>query len=131
MMQDNDSILSVLKLLIPSSIKNTYNITKEDIDNIKENQIGLYLRSAGSPIYQGNRIVKYDVDFSIRIHGKKNGQVQLSKDVNILETEVAVVNYKSNEVRILSLQLRGKAQNMGVNSSNIPVYQISYLVTLG
>lgn len=130
MIHSNDEILDVLKVLIPDSIKNKYHITKEDIDNIKEEQIGLYLRSAGSPIYNRNNIVKYDVDFSIRIHGKKSGHVELNQDIAVLEKDLAVMNYKSGDIRILSLQLRGKAQYIGINSNNIPVYQISYIVTL-
>lgn len=133
-MYSNDEIIDLVIAKVNQILDNKYQCVAEDINKDAENTIGVYVRSAGAPVMVGTQIGFYDLDITLRVHGKKpsngGGKAELSEDVAKLESGLIITNKVINGIKVMSMRLRGKGQSLGVTSENIPVFNVSYIIKL-
>lgn len=128
-MVDNTVILdTVADLLLNLGYKQTYN----DVEIDKTNIMGLYLREAGNPIgtlSDQNKIQR--VDLNIRLHGDiTTGSIKkCEQDLIKITKLLTICNREYTGFKILSSSLRGRGRMLGKTSKNIPVFNISFLIT--
>lgn len=129
-MVDNTVILDIIAGLVDDL---GYSITYDDIDSSSKNVMGIYLREAGNPIGSLDNANKVQrVDLSIRLHGDvvDGSQVKCSQDLITIAERLVMYNKVFNGVNILGCSLRGRGTMIGKTSKKIPVYNISFLITL-
>lgn len=128
-MIDNSTLLdTIADMLVDMGYKQTYN----DIEADKTMVMGLYLREAGNPIGTLNDPNKLQrVDMSIRLHGNTtDGSIKkCEQDLIVITKRLTLCNKEFNGFKILGSSLRGRGRMLGKTSKNIPVFNISFLIT--
>ena len=130
MVHDNDKILNILSSMIENYCVG-YKITYEDIDSDKEKTIGLYLRTYGEPTIIMGKVISYEVDFTIRLHGRIGGTTEISNIASEISNNIITSNSNIDGVTLYSIRPRVTPQSMGKTSKNIPVYTVSFVIKLG
>lgn len=130
MVHDNDKILNILSSMIENYCAG-YKITYEDINYDEEKVVGLYIRTYGEPTIIMGNVISYDVDFTIRLHGKIGGTTEISNMASEISNNIIASNSNIDGVTVYSIRPRTTPQSMGKTSKNIPIYTVSFVVKLG
>lgn len=130
MLHSNDELLNIIKNIIIDYINSGnisgYNITFMDIDNDKQNVIGLYLRTFGEPLVIRNVIKSTYYDLTLRIHGNLTDMKKLSDDVAYIANNMLVSNIRKDNINISGIKIRSIPEFLGKTSKDIPVFNIAF-----
>lgn len=111
-----------------------FSITFDDITAEQINMIGMYLTSVGSPrgtLNDSNKL-RY-LDLTLRIHGNTEaGNIKHCQDevLNIITKRLTTRKVIVKDGEILGSSLRQPGKRFGTTSKKIPVFEISFLITL-
>lgn len=111
-----------------------FGITFDDISAEQVNKIGMYLTSVGSPrgtLSDSNKL-RY-LDLTLRIHGNtETGSIKHCQDevLNTITKRLTTRKVIVKDGEILGSSLRQPGKRFGTTSKKIPVFEISFLITL-